>query len=196
MPRILAALPLVALPLVALPLVALPLVVLPAAAQPHMHQQHQRPGHPAPAQPYAGLEQRPIKALSAEQTAQLLAGHGMAMALAAELNGYPGPMHVLEHAAALRLTHAQTRRAEALRDTMATEARALGARIVALEGELDALFASGEAELARLAPLTAALGALNGRLREVHLAAHIEMRAALSAEQRAEYNRLRGYHPR
>jgi hypothetical protein len=47
-------------------------------------------------QPYAGYEQRPIKALSAQQIADLKAGRGMGLALAAELNGFPGPIHVLE----------------------------------------------------------------------------------------------------
>ncbi|HEY0442316.1 MAG TPA: hypothetical protein VGD36_19780, partial [Xanthobacteraceae bacterium] len=42
-------------------------------------------------QPYAGLEARPVKALS-EQIADLRAGRGMGLALAAELNGYPGPL--------------------------------------------------------------------------------------------------------
>jgi hypothetical protein len=42
-------------------------------------------------QPYAGLEARAIKALSEQQIADLEAGRGMGMALAAELNGYPGP---------------------------------------------------------------------------------------------------------
>jgi Spy/CpxP family protein refolding chaperone len=189
-------------------LAAMSLFALPAMAQhhtppqahphphPHPQAQHRHHQHSAAAQPYAGLEQRRIKALSEEQTADLLAGRGMSLALAAELNGYPGPMHVLEHAAALRLTPAQAREAEALRDMMATEAKAIGARVVALEGELDALFASDEADTARLAALTAALGGLNGRLREVHLAVHSAMRAALSAEQRAAYARQRGYQPR
>ena len=47
-------------------------------------------------QPYAGLQARPVKALSDQQIADLRAGRGMGLALAAELNGYPGPMHVLE----------------------------------------------------------------------------------------------------
>ena len=46
--------------------------------------------------PYAGLEVRSIKALPEQQIADLRAGRGMGLALAAELNGYPGPMHVLE----------------------------------------------------------------------------------------------------
>jgi Spy/CpxP family protein refolding chaperone len=139
------------------------------------------------------MESRRIKALSEEDVAALLAGRGMGLALAAELNGYPGPMHVLEHADALRLTPAQRTKAEALRDRMDGEARTLGARIVALEGELDRLFATGAAEAGSLAALTASIGALNGRLREVHLATHIAMRDALEPEQRTAYARLRGY---
>ena len=46
--------------------------------------------------PYAGMQTRSIKALSDQQIADLRAGRGMGLALAAELNGYPGPSHVLE----------------------------------------------------------------------------------------------------
>jgi Spy/CpxP family protein refolding chaperone len=187
--------------------VALAFTVLaasPLAAQP-VGPQHQHgaasPPRPAPTaaasaelpRPYADLARRRVKALSDEQAAGLLAGRGLSLALAAELNGYPGPMHVLEHAAALGLTPEQRARAEELRRDMEGEARAIGARIVASEEELDALFARGEADAGRLASLTAALGALGGRLREAHLAAHIGMREALSPDQRAAYARLRGY---
>lgn len=50
----------------------------------------------APSTPYAGLEKRAVKALSDKQIADLQAGRGMGLALSAELNGYPGPVHVLE----------------------------------------------------------------------------------------------------
>jgi hypothetical protein len=76
--------------------------------------------------PYGGLERRRIKAMSDEDAAGLLAGRGMALALAAELNGYPGPMHVLEHADALGLSGAQRAVAEDLRTRMLGEARPLG----------------------------------------------------------------------
>ena len=46
--------------------------------------------------PYAGMQTRPIKALSEQQVADLKAGRGMGLALPAELNGYPAPIHVLE----------------------------------------------------------------------------------------------------
>ena len=57
--------------------------------------------------PYAGMQARAIKALSAEQIADLQAGRGMSLALAAELNGYPGPRHVLEFVEQLGLTDQQ-----------------------------------------------------------------------------------------
>ncbi len=64
----------------------------PAVAQ-HRHAPHQH--HPQQ-QPYLGMQQRALKALSEQQIADLKAGRGMGLALAAELNGYPGPIHVLE----------------------------------------------------------------------------------------------------
>ena len=54
--------------------------------------------------PYAGMQARSIKALSDQQIADLGAGRGMGLALAAELNGYPGPSHVLELADKLDLS--------------------------------------------------------------------------------------------
>jgi hypothetical protein len=39
---------------------------------------------------YSGLQQRSIKSMSDEQIADLRAGRGMGLALAAELNEYPG----------------------------------------------------------------------------------------------------------
>lgn len=73
-----------------------------ASAAHAQHNQH--------SQPYAGHETRAIKALSADEIAELKAGRGMGLALAAELNGYPGPVHVLEHAEALRLSAEQAKR--------------------------------------------------------------------------------------
>ncbi len=146
-----------------------------------------------PRSPYAGLEQRSIKALSTEQIGDLLTGRGMGLALAAELNGYPGPTHVLDLAEELSLTPDQAARAEALRAEMSEAAAELGAEIVRREAMLDALFASGAAELEALHRQVSDLARLQGELRFTHLRAHLAMRALLTPEQNAAYARLRGY---
>lgn len=47
-------------------------------------------------QPYAGQQQRSITSLSADDQLALRAGQGWGLAKPAELNGVPGPLHLLE----------------------------------------------------------------------------------------------------
>jgi Spy/CpxP family protein refolding chaperone len=145
--------------------------------------------------PYAGLEDRSITTLSAEETAAYLAGDGMGLALAAELNGLPGPRHVLELADSLDLSATQRAAVQATFDAMLLEARRLGTEIVAAERELDAAFASGTIDRAALETMTAHIAELHGRLRCTHLAAHLELRGVLTPSQSERYTRLRGYGP-
>jgi len=142
---------------------------------------------------YAGQATRPIKALSENDIASLRNGDGMGLAKAAELNGYPGPRHVLALARELRLTDAQAGQVTAIHDRMSASARPLGAELIDREGLLDQLFAKAEITPERLTAEVAAIGEIQGRLRAVHLAAHLETRAIMKAEQIAEYDRLRGY---
>src|SRR6516225_6779442 len=81
--------------------------------------------------PYAGMQTRTIKALSDQQIADLKAGRGMGLAMAAELNGYPGPIHVLELSEQLALSADQKARVEALFKSMKMEAVPLGAKLLA-----------------------------------------------------------------
>ena len=127
-------------------------------------------------QPYAGLQSRPLKALSDEQLADLKAGRGMGLALAAELNGYPGPKHVLELAKELNLTEAQQVRTRQLHDAMTAEAVPLGQRLIAAEIDLDRQFSGRTVTGASLAATTAAIGATQGELRAAHLKYHLAMR--------------------
>lgn len=154
-------------------------------------------GLPAAAQtetsPYAGLEGREIKALSAEEIEALLDGAGMGFAMAAELNRYPGPKHVLELAGELGLSAEQRAATERVFEEMRTEARALGAELVEGERQLDCLFRAGEVSGETLDRQVAAIAALRGRLRAAHLRAHLRMREILSADQVARYVELRGY---
>jgi hypothetical protein len=154
----------------------------PAAAQ-HQHGQA----------PYAGLQQRPIKALSEQQTADLRAGRGMGLALAAELNGYPGPVHVLELGDQLRLTDAQRGRMQALKDAMTAEAIPVGEKLVSQETALDRAFADRTISPAALQALTGEIGQTHGALRAVHLKYHLTAAAVLTDQQMMQYRHLRGY---
>src|SRR5882762_2364055 len=94
-----------------------------------------------PLTPYAGQQERSIKALSADDVAALLKGEGMGMAKAAELNGYPGPTHVLTLAKELALTKSQLQQVTAIYDRMSAAAKPLGVELVDRERVLDQLFA-------------------------------------------------------
>jgi Spy/CpxP family protein refolding chaperone len=147
---------------------------------------------PAP-QPYAGFRARPVKALSDEQVADLRAGRGMGLALPAELNGYPGPVHALEHADVLALTPDQRARTKALFEAMKAEAVPLGERLIREETELERLFATGTVQPANLEGATGAVGATQGRLRAAHLRYHLAMMDVLTPEQVRRYGEVRGY---
>lgn len=147
----------------------------------------------APANPYAGQELRAIKALSDQDVSSLLAGKGAALAKAAELNGYPGPTHVLELAEPLRLSAAQVEATRQLMTAHNGRARQLGAELVASEQALDALFSKSEASPALVDQATQRVGVLQARLRAEHLTTHLMQTALLSAEQAGRYSVLRGY---
>jgi hypothetical protein len=157
-----------------------------AVAQHHGHQQH------APA-PYAGQQHRDIKALSEQQIDDLRQGRGMGLALAAELNGYPGPLHVLELEDQLQLTSDQRDRFRHLFESMKMEAIAAGEALIAGERALDQAFAEGKMTPEVLASLTARIGEAQGRLRAVHLKYHLTSTDLLSHDQRRRYVDLRGY---
>ncbi len=141
--------------------------------------------------PYAGQHNRQIKALSSQDIQSYLSGRGMGFAKAAELNHYPGPKHVIEHAEALHLTENQRTQTQAIFDAMRQEAIELGHRLVQAERHLDHLFAAQVVTEDALQKATRTIA--NYQLRHVHLRAHLAQRRVLSAEQIQRYDRLRGY---
>lgn len=150
---------------------------------------------PTSPSPYAGQERREVKGLSAEEMADYAAGRGMGLARVAELNGYPGPMHVLELADRLELTGDQRTRTETLHRAMRERAVALGRELVEAERRLDQQFAARTITSSALGEILAQIGALQARVRQAHLEAHLEQAAILTAAQIARYNELRGYGP-
>jgi Spy/CpxP family protein refolding chaperone len=124
---------------------------------------------------------------------QYLDGAGMGYARAAELNHFPGPMHVLELADQLKLTAEQRTATRTLMDAHKAQARALGAEVVAAEREVEQLFRSGKVDEAVLARAARTAAAVEGEYRLSHLETHRRMRDLLSAEQVKRYDELRGY---
>jgi hypothetical protein len=120
----------------------------------------------------------------------------MGLALAAELNGYPGPLHVLELADALALTPDQQARTQALYDEMKAETVPIGERIIAEEATLDRLFFNGSITPAELASATSRIGAAQGELRAAHLRYHLVMKGLLTPEQIRRHDDQRGYRRR
>jgi Spy/CpxP family protein refolding chaperone len=144
-------------------------------------------------QPYAGLAARSIKALSEQQIADLRAGRGMGLALAAELNGYPGPMHVLEFADSLHLSDQQRAKMQELFAAMKAEAIPLGEQLIAQEADLDRKFANKTITPASLAASTDAIGSTHAALRQAHLKYHLSTVEVLTPAQVQHYAELRGY---
>ncbi len=143
--------------------------------------------------PYVGFEARDLKALSPEEIDDLRAGRGMGMALVAELNGYPGPRHLLDLQQDLALSPAQLVALEQLFAEMQTEAQRLGRQIVAEETALERMFRDGLARDAELSAGLVGLGRLRGELRYTHLRTHLAARDLLTPHQIKRYNVLRGY---
>ena len=143
--------------------------------------------------PYAGLQTRQIKALSDQQIGDLRAGRGMGMALPAELNGYPGPSHLLELADQLALRPEQRTRTAALFADMKAEAIPLGERLIGQESDLDRQFSDKTVSLESLQQATAAAAKTQGELRAAHLKYHLLTVAILDKQQMDRYSELRGY---
>lgn len=148
------------------------------------------PDHPAA---YAGQPQRDIKSLSAQDLQAYVQGQGHGFAKAAELNGYPGPLHVLELAAELGLDDQQRQQSEALMAQHRSEARRLGQELIDAERALDQAFASRSIDAGTLQQLTQDAGVKHARLRAEHLRTHLAQTALMRPQQIARYNSLRGY---
>ena len=145
--------------------------------------------------PYVEQLGSEIRGLTKTEIDDLREGRGMGLARAAELNGYPGPRHLLDavQAGQIHLTPEQMAAVQRLFQTMASESRRLGETILADERALEAAFRTGTVSEPDLRARVEALSAFYGRLRIVHLRTHLETRALLTEHQIQRYNQLRGY---
>ncbi len=144
-------------------------------------------------QPYKGLEERDISSLSETDIAELQSGAGWGLALPAELNGYPGPAHVLELSEELGLNARQIASVQAIFDAMKVDAIGRGTDLIEAERRLDAGFKSGNLTQTSLMALIVKAENARAGLRFVHLSRHLKTIEILDDEQISEYAMLRGY---
>ena len=142
---------------------------------------------------YVGEEKRPIKSLSEKDIAELQRGGGWGLAKIAELNGVPGPVHLLEMKDQIGLTRAQIAQITTIYQGMRAKAETLGRKFIELERELNDQFRNRSISNKSLSELLRRSSSVRMQLRETHLSAHLTVRPLLSETQVNQYNRLRGY---
>ncbi|ATU94490.1 hypothetical protein [Phyllobacterium zundukense] len=142
---------------------------------------------------YAGEETREIKSLSDEEIADLRKGAGSGLAKAAELNGVPGPSHLLQLKDEIQLDPQQTAAIQKIFDHMRSDAISEGNRLISYESALDIEFKNGTITDEILSRMIAKIEESRGKLRYIHLSAHLKTRLILTVDQIERYNSLRGY---
>jgi len=149
--------------------------------------------HNSHASKYQGEETRAIKSLSDDDVAELLKGGGWGLAKAAELNGLPGPAHLLEMKDEIGLDSDQLGKIEALFMAMREDAKSLGKQMIDLETELEAGFRDRSVDETALRDVLGRIAEVRASLRFAHLSAHLETPKILTERQIGQYNELRGY---
>ena len=124
---------------------------------------------------YIGQEKRDIKSLSNEDIKELRAGAGWGLAKAAELNGLPGPKHILEMKQEIELTAKQEEMIIALYNKMNKEAVRLGNKLIEYEEELNNRFAERDIDEKILDELLRKISETYKSLRFTHLSAHLPL---------------------
>ena len=118
-------------------------------------------------------------------------GRGFGLAFAADQNGYPGPIHVLEFRDRLKLTADQAAKMQELMHTMFAESRPKGARLLEAEAKLRRLFADRTADEAAVRAAVAEVERVRSEVRLAHLLTHLKTRDLLTEEQRRIYHEAR-----
>ena len=143
--------------------------------------------------PYAGYQGRDIKSLSNKDIEDIQQGRGWGLALPAELNGLPGPIHLLELKDKLDLTPEQIVRIQEIYDDMKQEAITVGERFIQAERMLNEAFKEKDIDQSQLTSLIDDAAKARAQLRYIHLSRHLMMPDILTPPQIKHYAALRGY---
>ena len=155
--------------------------------------QEEMSGKPMTHSPWAGEQTREIKSLTDRELTGIPKGHGVGMALPAELNSYPGPRHALDLSEELNLTTEQIEQIELFHQEMSRQAVPLGQQFIEIEREIDGKFADKSITSEELSELLKNSSEIKWQLRNIHLQAHLKTVDVLSLEQISLYDQLRGY---
>lgn len=153
------------------------------------------PAHAAPQHhsAYEGQQHRSIKSLSPKDLKELRRGGGWGLAKAAELNGMPGPAHLLELKDEIALTPDQSAAIKTIFLEMRRQAIDKGEQLISLEKQLDHAFKTRHITDHRLRTLLSKIAQTREELRYIHLSTHLKTPTILSNAQIERYNVLRGY---
>jgi Spy/CpxP family protein refolding chaperone len=158
-----------------------------------VHAQMQHQAAQSTPSPYAGQQTRTITSLSADDQKALSNGEGWGLAKPAELNGVPGPAHLLELADKIGLSSSQVDQLNKLFKDMKVQAIALGNEYMAAEKALDDYFRSGNLSDRALRGVVDQAEQARANLRFLHLSYHHRTLDVVTPEQVKQYNELRGY---
>ena len=163
-------------------IVLMPLSAFSVSGHSHQHQSK-----------YVGQEMREIKSLSETDIEELRNGKGWGLAKAAELNGVPGPAHLLEMKKEIGLNPEQIHAIENLYQKMKQEAIPLGLELIELEKQLNNHFSNQTITDELLRELLQKISQVYSELRYVHLSTHLKTPEIITSDQITLYNKLRGY---
>ncbi len=142
---------------------------------------------------YDSLLDTEIRGISEDDIEGYRTGAGLGFALPAELNGYPGPRHVLDFSDELKLNTDQLEEIQSLYDEMLPQAIDLGEQILQAEAELELAFREQTITTDYLATQLELIEGLRADLRYTHLSTHLSTITILTPHQIQQYNVLRGY---
>ncbi len=127
------------------------------------------------------------RSLTPEEIDQIRRGEGAGFALPAELNGLPGPRHVLDLAHELHLSHEQQMQVQRLYDEMRAAVLPAGEAYLAAVEALEQDLHEGRLSKNALAERVAGVYRLEGNLASAHLVTHLRTAQILTADQIDQY---------
>lgn len=142
---------------------------------------------------YADVRLQNLHGLSPQQIEGFKTGKGMGMAKPAEMNQFPGPRHVLDLAAELKLSAEQIQQTHQVFNRMQSDAKNLGLQLLEKEVEIEVLFSRNQVKSDELKQRLQEASRLQADLRFVHLNAHLQQQRIMTVEQIEQYDILRGY---